>query len=688
MTDWTHINPKSGMDLLQTLSEDASTGDKTSVTHLKGLLKNILKDDDCIKLYGTMIESFRAIKHITFINSTTGTSSSSFRNSYIIESWKNIAESMYTISNNPDKYKSVITDITYFSKSFFHFIYNELDTYFKDDHNNLIRISKFVPFHPILKPLSLLLSNRIYYNKITAKDAISIIELSYKHQFALSEIILQLIEIDKNKPKKTIIIDNIIALSLWREDFDMMNDSNLSNKFSGLIFICIIGQELKEVPDFLKKYNNVVYLNLDNNSIQNLPDDFNIWFPGLEHLIITNNKLTEFPQIIRKFESLKRFDSDFNNSERDFFLGYHTKENTLTNIIGLIRLHINTTPNMPAEQISNTYLGHVINDIYITRFHGNVYDIASVIINLNKDLFKYEMVKYIFGLLKPEDANQQNLINNSNSIQYNEGFRLIDLYLYIPKKIREREDPHSELYNILKSKTTEYKSLSPVSLIESPSGRIYKKPPKSSMSRYEIIISMHGTVSNTDTETIDNKFRNVKWIACRGNVLATNNIQPFNQLICDDHIEKITDARFKTGKPITIEKLGLVVDTNNKLDIDDDKGIFVCDKHEHTSTKIWNPFDISTQLPSGFQRDNMVLFTTLREAITFIYGELKKRGINPNQCDLIVSACRNVAYESTQIIQYARPRHRTRKHVPKPVSKIRTQYTKKRTPKYKMSSSK
>lgn len=668
MTDWTNINPKSGMDLLHTLSEDASTGNKTSVTHLKGLLKNILKDDDIIQLYETMIESFRAIKHITFMNSTTSTISS-FRNSRIIESWKNIAESMYTISNNPDKYKIIIVKMTYFSQSFFDIIYNELENHIKIGDNEMVRIPKSIPFHPILKPLSELLANRKFYSKFNVTIIMSIVRLIYKNQVAFSEMILHLTEIDKNKIK-TIDTSKIIALSLWREDFERFNGFP---HFSGLHGIFIIGQELTEVPDFLQKYNTIIYLDLDNNLIQKLPDDFATWFPGLKKLIITRNKLTEFPQVVRQFESLIKFQSDFDNDKNTFIPGYHTAEATSINIIGLIRHHVNTTPNMPAEQIANTYLDHVINNIYIKRFHGNVYNIASTVI-LSKDLFKYELVKYIFGLLKTEDANQQYLINNST--QYNEGFRLIDFYLYLPKKIREREDPHGELYNILKSKTTEYKSLSPVSLTESISGRIYKKSSKSSKSRYEIIISMHGTVSNTETETIDNKFRNVKWIACRGNTLATTNIQPFNQLICNDHIDKIIDDRFKTGKTIAIEILGLVVNTNNKLDIDDNKGIFICDKHEHTSTKIWNPFDIYAQLPYGFQKNNMVLFTTLGKAITFIYGELKKRNINPNQCDLIISACRGIVHEPMQTIQYAHPKHRTRKNLSK-------KYTKKHTKKSK-----
>lgn len=674
MTDWTHINPKSGMDLLQTLSEDASTGDKTSVTHLKGLLKNILKDDDIIKLYETMIESFRALKHITFINSTTSTTSSSFRNSYIIESWKNIAESMYTILKNPDKYKILIVKMTYYSQSFFDIIYNELENHVKIGDNEVIRIPKSVPFHPILKPLSELLANRKFYSEQNVTSIMPIFELIYKYPVALSEMILHLTEINTNKIK-TIDTRKIVALSLWREDFELFNGFP---HFSGLRGIFIIGQELTEVPDFLQKYNNIDYLNLDNNLIQKLPDDFATWFPGLKKLIITRNKLTDFPQVVRQFESLIQFNSDFNNNKNTFIPGYPNAEATLSNIFGLIRSY----PDIPAEKISNTFLNHVIRDIYVKQHKGSVYDIAEKILNPKNKLFKHEIAKYIFNLLTNEDANKQFIMSNT-ARQYNEGFRLIDYYLYLPKKLRAQEDPDEELYKILKSKTTDYQSLSPVSLVESPSGRIYKKN-KTHAPRYEIIIFMHGDVSNRATEIIDNKFRNVKFIACRGNNLVTTNYQPFNKLICDDSVDKITDTRFKTGYSSVIEKILLSAGIKNEIDIEGDLGIFICDKQTHTSEKIFNPFDaMGKKLPFGFIIHGDILYTSLANVANFIYGELKIRNINPNQCDLIISACRGVVHEPTQIIQYARPRHRTRKNTSKPVSKIRTQYTKKRASKLK-----
>lgn len=318
---------------------------------------------------------------------------------------------------------------------------------------------------------------------------------------------------------------------------------------------------------------------------------------------------------------------------------------------------------------------------------GNVTDIAGMILNPKNKLFKREIAKYIFNLLTVDDANKQFSMNNT-ARQYNDAFRLIDYYLYLPEKLREQEDPDEELYKILKSKTTDYHSLSPVSLIESPSGRIYKKN-KTHAPRYEIIIFMHGDVSNEVNEIVNNKFRNVKFIACRGNNLVTTSYQPFNKLICDDSVDKITDTRFNTGYSSVIEKILLSAGIKNELDIEGDLGIFICNKQTHTTEKIFNPFDVmGKDLPFGFIIHGDILYTSLANAANFIYSELKIRGINPNQCDLIIAACRGVGSEPTQIMQYAHPRHRTRKNAPKPVSKIRTQSTKKRTPKYKISSSK
>jgi len=574
------------------------------------------------------------------------------------QNWLLISIITKTILRDWDKYHRVLTHVSYFRQTFLEYMYN---VFFKlsKTHNPYIRIPKGDPLQLLLKPISHLIikeySNTAFFKKF--------FKLIYDNPIIFSEIIIEIAANSNN------IIDEtkIAEVSLWDDDFRFFSNHDVSNRFNHLKVMYIIDQKLTEVPGWLRNYGDIQSLNLYKNRIQSLPSDFNQWFPNLLQLIITDNHFTEFPQVLRKFELLETVNSDFNYSEVVFAPGYGNVRHTLTNILGMIK----------SEKRITEFLDHVIKDIYIKKYNGEMYKIASYLFKYN-DNFKKDIATYIFDLLIPSDFNHEFIMNDGKrSIHFNRPFKLIDSYMLLPEEIREKEDPDKYIYELLKSNTTDYNSSSPVSLAESRKGTVYKRSVKSKSPSYEIIIFMHGLLLSNNKEIIYAPFRHIKHVACKGNVLVTmTQNEPFSALICDNKIDKIMDDRHE-GATFFSETTTLMVDINSASDIKADRGIFLCTKNKNGGKnkleKIMDPFQPEYVPPAGFTWNGTKLFGTLGNAVPYILDILKNRNINPNQCDLIIAVCRGFDTDRIQSLQYAHPRRQTRTRT-KTARKTRKKY--------------
>jgi len=451
----------------------------------------------------------------------------------------------------------------------------------------------------------------------------------------VSEIILHLAKINYH-----LDYEKVKTLSILEQEFELMNQSSIIDKFKGLTHVYIVNQNLREVPDWLKNYPQITYLCLDDNNISDLPLDFADWLPNLERLIIKNNQFTTYPSALHKMQKT------FVIPTMDY------EQKILKTIHHLIAKYSNE--GKTASEIKQTELDTIIREEYFGKLKKTPFDLFSLI--LNRDRFKKEIALYLSTFLREEDVNIHPQVNGHTN--FNRPFTLIDDYLHLPKDVREKEDPYPHrIYTKLKLLTRGYKSKSPKDYMESPSGKVYELN-KQERNRNSIIVYFHGNVSHTNImKKINMPFQSLKYLTCRGNLMMTRYQSILLNNLCGDNqydtYEEPVYIDERNGKRF-VKIYDMNLQMSFSRDNDAHMGVYLCNGGQ--LEPIFDPRKHTA--PIGILIEHGMMITTLSVMINYIPKLLK--GYPLEQYDIIVFACRGYEGNPKPPLYYAKYAHRPR----------------------------
>lgn len=108
-------------------------------------------------------------------------------------------------------------------------------------------------------------------------------------------------------------ISKIKTLSILKiKNKSKVNTTDLSQNFSGdLKIVTLQGLSLIEFPRFLLKEKNITDLDLSQNKLKSIPDDF-FNLASLKRLNLDNNQFEKLPDVLLKMKSISHLSIDHN----------------------------------------------------------------------------------------------------------------------------------------------------------------------------------------------------------------------------------------------------------------------------------------------------------------------------------------------------------------------------------------